>query len=390
MLFTQKNQCCGCGACVAVCPKQCIKMKEDKNGFVYPNVDEQICINCGLCNQSCPIQMNIEQKSYMVKAFMSYNLDDKKREMSSSGGVFFELANNIIDASGVVYGVVIDKDLNVIHKRASSIEEVYPMLGSKYVQSIIGKTYEQVAHDLKLGLCVLFSGTPCQIAGLYSYLNTKKISLLDKLITVDTICHGVPSRKVMCAYVKEFEDQCGEKVNSIAFRDKCTGWENYSVTMQTNNYEFACVANSDNYMLAFRRNLSLRDSCYCCRFKLGNHIVFADITLGDFWGVGREYDEFLNDDKGVSWITVHTEKGKHLIDSVVNNLYCKEIKIEIPLRNNMSATFPATMNMKRRAFFVALDKSSEFSKVVLKYAGETGLIGFMRRIKRNIEKCVKK
>ena len=180
MLNMIKERCCGCGACKNICPKHCIEMRPNFEGFLEPYVNNQHCIQCGLCDQVCPVQ-HTQIKSSLGKAYMAYDLDEKRREAASSGGVFFLLASKAINKHGVVYGVVCDEYLNIVHKRAETIDELYPMCGSKYVQSSTGYTYHQVFYDLKAGKEVLYSGTPCQIAGLIKFLEKKDCPDMKKL-----------------------------------------------------------------------------------------------------------------------------------------------------------------------------------------------------------------
>ena len=288
-----------------------------------------------------------------------------------------------------MYGVICDEQLNVVHRRAETIEEIYPFRGSKYVQSNTAFTYQQVFQDLKNGKEVLYSGTPCQIAGLLKFLERKKLDCSDmgKLFTVDTLCHGVPSLKTLHAYVREVEEQENIIVKKVRFRDKRTGWQNYSIVLETSEGEKSCDANHDAYMLAFRRDLSLRQSCYNCKFKLGKKEIWSDLTLGDFWGVGREFHEYADDDKGISWITVHSQKGARWFAEIEEQLYIREVDISIPLRNNTSASKPAIKPKRRDRFFSDVNSGKEFSKTTMICAGETGIEGLIRKTKRILKKA---
>ncbi|NPD90882.1 Coenzyme F420 hydrogenase/dehydrogenase, beta subunit C-terminal domain [Xylanibacter muris] len=322
--IVDKGFCCGCQACSQICPKQCISLKEDNEGFLYPIVDESKCINCLLCEKVCPFQ-NEEVPNVPKKVFGAYNYNEEERKRSSSGGVFILLAKKVLSSGGVVFGAIFDKSWNVKHVYTESIEGVYPMLQSKYVQSDIGVTYKEVKMFLKAGRKVLYCGTPCQISGLKRFLCKK----YDGLLTVDFLCHGVPSPGVWRKYVERelgpFARSATAGKNSvlslslntvsdlsdIEFRDKTyRGWKKYSFVVRRKlpskgNKNTVLLSDShytNPYMQGFLSDVFLRPSCYKCKCKNGRSR--SDLTLGDFW-CAEQIDENIDDDKGLSLLLVN-------------------------------------------------------------------------------------
>ena len=308
-----KKDCCGCSACVQRCPKQCISLKEDKEGFLYPIVDENTCIDCGLCEKVCPIITPNEPRE-PLKVYAAKHKDDEIRMKSSSGGIFTLLAEQIIDEGGVVFGARFDEYWEVMHDYTETKEGLAVFRGSKYVQSRIGNTYLQAENFLKQGRKVMFTGTPCQIAGLKRFLRKE----YENLLAVDFVCHGVPSPKVWRIYLDETLARQGigkntvlshamlrqKFIRSIDFRSKSTGWKNFSFALtltkasvngEENSVLLSTVFSENQFMQAFLGDYILRPSCYKCVCKAGRS--GADITLGDFWGIEMIRPD-LDDDKG--------------------------------------------------------------------------------------------
>lgn len=229
----EKQKCTGCGVCVSVCPKKCIKMVSDEEGFLYPVIDENLCIHCNLCKRKCHALDIHEDNKYIPKSFAAYSKNESVRSISSSGGIFYSLARNIIALNGVVYGVVVNPKNEVVHTRAESIDEIKPMLGSKYVQSRIDDNiYQGIKNDLKAGKSVLFSGTPCQCGAIRHFaekLNTEKLYL------VSFVCHGVPSPLVWKQYIDWQIKQANSTVENVSFRDKTLGWGRFSMSINFKN-----------------------------------------------------------------------------------------------------------------------------------------------------------
>lgn len=304
MVFLKKKEdCCGCSACVQVCPIKCIDFKEDEDGFAYPEIDLELCVHCNLCKTVCPALVPFaEHRPYQVYAVK--NLNDSVRLKSSSGGVFRILAEKTLDAGGVVFGARFNTDWSVIHDYVDNKFDLELLQGAKYMQSRLENTFSQVATFLKAGKKVLFSGTPCQIAGLKKYLKTE----YNNLLTVDLICHGVPSSKVWQSYLKStLKVANAESIRDVTFRAKDDGWHRYALKFSVfdinGDKKYIRSCHSDNeYMKLFLSDLMLRPSCYNCFSRSGRS--GADITLGDFWGVDEKYPD-LDDDKGVSIVLVN-------------------------------------------------------------------------------------
>ena len=309
--ITDKSKCCGCSACVQRCPKQCIVMQGDEEGFLYPQVDVSLCIDCGACETVCPV-INQDEPITPLKVFAAKNTDDEQRLCSSSGGVFIRLAEKTICEGGVVFGARFDKYWGVEHSYAETLEELEPLMRSKYVQSRIGNAYKKAECFLRQGRKVLFVGTACQIAGLRKFLHKD----YDNLLAVDVLCHGVPSPEIWHTYLEhlKYKTNC-KTITSIIFRGKQEQgyeWKNYGFVVKGKDREgkerTIC---SEGFMLniylkGFLYNLYLRPSCHQCPSKDGKN--GSDITLADFWGIESLDSEFA-DNKGVSIVFVQSEKA---------------------------------------------------------------------------------
>lgn len=335
-----KSNCCGCAACVQRCPKQCISMVEDNEGFLYPKVDTQVCVDCGMCEKVCPV-INQSEERIPLGVFAAVNPDEQIRRESSSGGIFTMLAKKTIAKGGVVFGVKFNKDWMPEFGYAETMEDIVSFRGSKYVQAIVGNAYKKTEEFLKQGREVLFSGTSCQIAGLKKFLRKK----YDKLLTIDIICHGVPSPKVWDQYLKETCSKLMKpgtdgsnfvihangkdyksRIESISFRSKINGWKKFSFLLKLNFHTcdgkntdvFLENVQKNIYLRAFLSDMILRPSCYSCPAKAGKG--GSDLTLGDYWGIYTLVPE-LDDDKGVSAITVNNKRGESLMKSIGIRLY---------------------------------------------------------------------
>lgn len=289
--INDKKDCCGCGACEQRCPQHCISLQPDDQGFLYPIVNENVCVNCKICEKVCPAT-NTKNNNEPLATFAVINPNEEIRIKSSSGGVFSMLAEKTIEQGGVIFGARFDENLDVIHDYAETIDGIDDFRGSKYVQSLIGDNYRKAEMFLKQGQIVLFSGTPCQIAGLKKYLMRD----YENLFSIEVACHGVPSSKVWKSYLQ------GKDVAEVNFRDKSTGWKDYSVKIgnKKKRHEF------NDYMNCFLANFSLRPSCFNCQAKCGKSM--ADITIADFWGISQMAPD-LDDDKGTSAVIVWSHKG---------------------------------------------------------------------------------
>lgn len=353
-----KKSCCGCAACVQVCPKQCISFDKDNHGFRYPLVDKKRCVDCHLCENVCPYIKQGETRK-PLHVYAAINPDAIIRKQSSSGGIFTMIAEKIIDQEGVVFGVRYDDRWNVIHDYVESKDALVALRGSKYVQSEIGNCYKKVKEYLKDGRKVLFSGTPCQVAGLKNFLRLE----YDNLLTIDVACHGVPSPKVWKSYLNDYLLSRLKKqeitIKDINFRHKITGWKNYSFVITdtqnsdsvTSKFVFKQIHNKNPYMISFIRNLCLRESCFNCPAKSGKS--GSDITLADYWGV-KMVSPLLDDDFGTSLVMVGTPKGLQMIESL--ELDKTETTYEEGVRYNSSIHRCPSPNRLYESFWEQFEK----------------------------------
>ncbi|MBU3142614.1 Coenzyme F420 hydrogenase/dehydrogenase, beta subunit C-terminal domain [Clostridium sp. CF012] len=360
--ITDKKNCSGCKACYNICPRNCIYMISDGEGFWYPEANEERCVSCGLCENVCP-EINIYKNGRagdVPTCIAAWNLDKGARENSSSGGVFTSIAAWILKNDGVVFGAAYDVEHNVIHNEAHTIEALSELRGSKYVQSDINNTYNRAKKHLKTGKRVLFTGTPCQIAGLYNFLRKDYA----ELYTCDIVCHGVPSPIVFQKYKKNLEQSYNSNISEITFRNKKHGWKSYCVAMQfENGSEYSKTFINDVYMKGFLRNYYLRPSCYKCSYAKLPRI--SDITLGDFWGIASKYPE-LDDDGGTSLLLINTNKGKAMLEGCKNGIEKHKCDLEHALRGNPSIISSVKQPQKRKSFFEDLH-NRDFNYVIKKY-----------------------
>lgn len=312
-IISQKD-CCGCAACANICPKQCVAMQPDEQGFMRPMYDPQSCIECGLCRKACPI-LSDKAQGVTPTIVACKNRHDQVRAASSSGGVFTAIAEQVLDKGGVVYGAALSADLEVEHRRVASRDELALLRGSKYVQSRTGSCYQQVKEDLKQGIGVLYSGTPCQIGGLRSYLGKE----YENLVCVEVVCHGVPSPAIFRHYINSLENTAEARVISFNFRDKSESWQRYSLSARFDNGKEIRQRGAENpYQRGFIADLYTRPSCTACQFK--SFASGADLTLGDFWGSGIFGAEY-NDDRGISLVCINSTKGRKAFEAATAELF---------------------------------------------------------------------
>ena len=304
-----KSNCCGCTACESICTHNAITMQPDALGFLYPIVDADKCVECGLCEKTC--QFNSCYKRYDNYDEPSvYALRHKEQEQlmrSQSGGTFFGIAQHVLNKGGIIYGAAFNNSWRVTHQKATNPEELEKLRMSKYVQSDIRGVFKQVKEDLKNGNTILFSGTACQIAGLKASIPSR---LHQNLICTDIICHGVPSPKVWEDYIKYLETRYKSKIVRACFRDKRFGWHGAKETFKFANGKE--VARYTSNMLYFTGK-SMRESCANCKFT--NLKRIGDITIGDFWGIPKD-SPYEKDKKGVSLVLINSDKGKKLFELI--------------------------------------------------------------------------
>lgn len=401
----ESKDCCGCNACAQRCPQHCITLTEDDEGFLYPKVNTETCIECGLCEKICPV-INQNHLKDPLEVYAAINPNENIRKESSSGGIFTLLAEKIIFESGVVFGACFDENWEVKHDYTETIEGLAAFRGSKYVQSRIEDNFLKAERFLKEGKKVLFSGTPCQIAGLKKFLRKE----YDNLLAVDFICHGVPSPKIWRMYLDETcknliarsekksvssplsNRKRNSYIEAISFRHKILGWKKFSFFLKLNATRMhdekklerlLCEPFTDNiFMKAFLSNTILRPSCYQCPCKSGKSN--SDITIADYWNVHQILPNF-DDDKGVSLVLTNTSKGKKIFSSC--KVTCKETRYEEAKKRNAGFLEKVTIPAKREYFFTKIKQTNNInlSKLIIKVTRKS----FLYKIKSIIKRFIK-
>lgn len=345
-----KELCSGCTACKNNCPKNAIEMVADKEGFLYPKVNKEKCTNCGLCKKTCPILNKQKFSEFKQKAYVFQNTNEEVRKDSTSGGFFSAIGEYVINNNGIVYGAAFDSDFKVYHTKAEKIEKLKQFRKSKYVQSNLNNTFNEIKLFLNEGKMVCFSGTPCQVAGLNSYLGKK----YDNLILVDIMCHSVPSP----LFFEKYKEHILKKMNAtkiidINFRDKSKYGYKYSMmTIKTDNGTYSQGIDTDPYLRAFFGDYSVRPSCYNCKFKTQKRV--SDITIWDCFNISEITKEF-DDDKGTTRVLVQNEKGERIIQ-LLEKIKIQEIDLNLATNKVKEMTKSVEYNSKRKEFFESFDK----------------------------------
>ena len=359
-VLEEKSKCFGCRACFNICTVKAISMQEDEEGFFYPVVDINKCTNCGLCKKACPSLNKSEVFRNNTKDPDCYAAmaSDDIRKVSSSGGAFSVIADEIFRQGGVVCGVAFVGQ-KVQHIIIDNPGDMVRLRGSKYVQSDTNTVYPQIKDILKTGRMVLFTGTPCQVAGLNVYLG----KTYPNLITVDFVCHGVPPQRVFDKYLEEtLTDKENGDFFHTSFRDKIAGWGVYTTTTTTTGYKYdGGRSTKDTYMNLFLNRLCLRPCCGTCPYTSTKRE--ADITIGDFWEIEKFRPE-LNDRMGTSIFLVNNEKAKKIFNLIKNNfIVLEKVPIEYAEYHNKSLYTPLGHNPNRNIFFKLLKKGRKLSKI---------------------------
>lgn len=360
--IVNKSDCYGCNACVQVCPIKCIRMEPDEKGFWYPKVDENQCIQCGKCVNACQISDEGYKNPMMLESIQVYAVkhkDNNVRNSSSSGGMFTALSDYVITQGGVVFGAVYDAEFKVIHKSATTYAERDKMKGSKYVQSDVGNSFKETETLLRKGNLVLYTGTPCQIAGLYKYLG----KIYDNLITCDLICHGTPSPEIFKRYLHMIESRANDKVKSVNFRHKKNNWCNLTFVIDFEKETYSNLLSCDPYGKLFLDNIILRSSCYHCQYA--NTSRLGDITIGDYWGIHQNMADF-HDNEGVSLVFINTKKGQLMFENIKENIDVKKSRLEDCVPYN-TLNGPAKLPYKSD-FWKEYVKGEDFPYLLAKYA----------------------
>lgn len=344
-----KLECCGCSSCVQKCPQHAIEMKENEEGFFYPEIDKEKCINCGLCIKVCPQLKEIKRENERYpKAYAIYNKNKEELMQSSSGGVFSAIANYVLENNGVVFGATYDENLKVKHIKVENKENLIKLKKSKYMQSEINNTYIEVEKLLKEGIYVMFSGTPCQVSGLKTFL----LKEYDNLITCDLVCHGVPSTKAFLKYLKALEGK-NKKVISYDFRTKDKPeFEKLAKVEFSNNTKKYLKMGTDCFYNNFLAGNLFRESCYKCKYA--NMKRVGDITIGDFIGVKEVQPQVYNRD-GISIVIINNKTGEKLLNILQEKLTIQATTIEKIKKYNSNLSNPTVRPKVRDQIYIDIE-----------------------------------
>ena len=343
VLFESKESCCGCGACLNICPKGAISMKEDEYGFNYPHIDYTLCVGCGQCKKVCSYQDASVVMHKPIAAYAAAGTEPELVKLSASGGIFASLAERILECGGVVYGCAFSKkdgNLYPEHIRVTKKSELFKVQGSKYVQSAVGNSYRNVKSDLRSGKKVMFSGTPCQVAALNGFLGKEDKT---NLLTIDIICHGTPSSKLFQDYIRELSQSIKGTITDFKFRDKAGGWGLKGAVYYTDSHNRSkkrlIPVELSSYYSLFLKSETYRENCYSCRYASKKRS--SDITIGDHWGVENEHPEYSQKNggkfdfsKGISCVLINTENGQKWIEKLNPHIsFCESTFEQIQKRN---------------------------------------------------------
>ncbi|WP_197052628.1 Coenzyme F420 hydrogenase/dehydrogenase, beta subunit C-terminal domain [Eubacterium sp. ER2] len=391
----REDECCGCTACKSICPKNAITLQPNREGFLYPQVNTEICVDCSQCVKVCDFQ----HRDTETKTFGDYphvlavrHRNKEVVECSTSGGAFTGISDFVLNRNGVVYGATIDNDFVVKHIRAVSESDRNKLRGSKYVQSDLGGSFGSVKRDLDNGIEVLFTGTPCQCAGVKSYLERTKTSM-DKLIICDFVCHGTPSPRLWKEHVASLQRRYKKKIEYYQFRPKVNGWRNHTEAVVLKDgkkvYKPAFI---QKHKQIFYSHLALRKSCYNCKYTS----IFRDteLTIADCWGIEKKVPEW-NDDRGVSLVLINNKKGEKIFDSIKDNFEYRQIDIKDFMQPQLQ--HPANKPKQREEFwneyyqhgykfivkkYTTCNFKDEIILAVINLLRRTGMINIVKKIIR--------
>lgn len=369
-----KKDCNGCGVCELKCPKKCITMTEDFEGFLYPIIDKKSCINCKVCEKVCA-NFN-DGDSSKAKTYIAINKNEEERHNSSSGGMYYPIAKYVLNNNGVVFGVRYNENLLAIHDYAETLEDAKKFQGSKYMRSDLNNSYKRAEEFLKEGRYVLFTGTPCQCKGLKVYLKDD----YQKLITCEIVCHANPSPKLFKNYVKSLEKIKGKKVVNVLFRSKENGWRNQTPIIVFND---GSKEEENSYFKAFVTELINRPSCYDCRFCTEKRC--SDFSIADFWGI-EKIDTSYDDGKGTSLLNVNTKKGHDIFNKIFSEFTLKEVDTKLAFSYNHHKNVP--MHRNRNKMFKKINDDN-LIYYMNKYTKTPIVVKVIRKSKRIIKKVIK-
>jgi len=349
-VFSNREDCYGCSACQHICPQSAIGMNPDEEGFLYPNINEDLCVDCGRCTEICPVtHKGNYKKNDMPRFYVARHKSQEVLWQSTSGGAFTAISDVILRQNGVIYGADYDEDFHVLHQRAETPEKRDRMRISKYVQSDMGDTYIQIKADLQEGRMVLFTGTPCQAAGLRGFMGTSP--LMDRLFICDLICHSIPSPLIWEEYKQLLERENGGKLVSVQFRSKKDGWSRANSNkgfLFTTDKSPEIQEDDRFYQLFFKVGAITRPSCSQCPFTDIHRV--SDLTIADYWGIEKYSPEWF-DPLGVSVIIVNSPKGADLFDQCQQELHSEERPKEESLNEQKRLREPSQIPENRSLFW---------------------------------------
>ena len=387
-----KNSCTGCGACANVCPYGCISMQSGEYGFYSPIVSKENCVECGLCEKRCPILSGgiKNSNSELPQVFAAWSLDNDIRLCSTSGGVFSEFAKYVLSVGGSVVGARYTKDHLVEHCIIDDVADLEKIRQSKYIQSFTGNIFKEIKKNLDKGSVVAFCGSPCQVAGLLSFLHDNP----ENLITLDFICHGMNSPMAYTSYLDMLAKKYKSRVKRVWFKNKTYGWNRFSTRIDFENGEqYLQDRNSDLFMRGYiEQNLYMRSCCFDCHYKKFPRV--ADITLGDFWGVA-DYKPSLDQDLGTSLIMLNSAKSEQLFENIKDNIYSEKCSIDVALPGNACIFENAVRNPKSDKFMTLLKRypfDKSFRKVVESNRHSKctkSFIGFSKKVLKYIARKIR-
>lgn len=353
------NDCCGCGACAQACAYSCITMQANAEGFLVPVVDRTHCTDCGLCEKVCPVSKSQSSHAIMPQVYIGRTTDEQLLESCASGGMAYLLSVAMIERGGVVFGVRFNDQWEAAYDYAETREQLLLFKGSKYIDAVVGNAYNQVKRFVQTGRDVLFIGTPCHVSGLNHFLRKK----YDNLLSVDIMCHAIPSPLVWKRYLYELTS---ESITNVSFRSKSFGWEHYGVKIEANGHTIIHEPNEANiYMQGFMHGLTVRTSCAnCCArgFTSG-----SDIMIGDYWELSKFYPN-LYDEKGMSLVFACSEKGEAWIKRIPQPSILKQIRWDDVDTREMHGTLFRSIRLhpNRKLFFDRLSKANSMQRHIRK------------------------
>lgn len=377
-VYKQKCDCTGCGLCKYICPNNAIEMKYDKEGFLYPVIDKNRCIDCKMCRNRCS-NLNIGAVDNTTEFFAVKHKNDIIRANSTSGGLFTVLSDYFLENNGVVCGCVLDDDLNAVHIMAYNEDDRDLMRDSKYVQSDISNMFGHICKSLNEGKIVLFTGTPCQAEAVRK--STENNTNSHNLYICDIVCHGVPSPRIFQDYLKYLEKKDKIKIKKIKFRAKQLGWSKENKRMFQYEADNDIYYDDTFYKLYFNYNVISRPCCEKCKFTSTRKKV--DFTIGDFWGIEKFYKNF-DDGRGVSLLLIHSEKAKSLFDTISNNMDFIKSDEEKAISENPRLVTPTVFGDFRNQLFADYSKRG-YGYIVKKYVNPSVCRRIVKKMKRIIQ-----